>query len=378
MNTIVLGTNHNNTIGLIWSLGEAGHNVYLLLRDKGDNWVSKSRYVSRTVLIRDGDDVIRLIKRLSSDLDGKPVVFVTNDKDANLLNSNYKELSAYCYFEGNLSTDSVNLYRNKDNEEQLALICGFDIPKTFLIRNPEEIQSTSFQCPLFIKANNSINGGKAAMKKCNTISEASDFVKELPESFFPLQVQEFIEKEYEIMLLGCSLYGGNRVICPVANKKIRQYPKNTGGGSWSLSIEVATHNELKPLVAKVTHYLKEINYTGNFSAEFLYRQGKYYFLEINLRNDGTSWLSTCSGYNLPDMVARSFLSANVSSEGCVFKQRHYMNIMWDMHYLRDGTVKPIQWIKQMAGDTCFSHYNRNDKKPFWAYLRTFFCWPTCR
>ena len=31
MNTIVLGTNHYNTLGLLWSLGEAGHKITLLI-----------------------------------------------------------------------------------------------------------------------------------------------------------------------------------------------------------------------------------------------------------------------------------------------------------------------------------------------------------
>ena len=371
MNTIILGINHNNTLGLIWSLGEAGHNITLLLHNSENNYVAKSRYISRIILLKHDDDVIEILQQVARGLSEKPVVFVSGDDDANLLNEHYAELSECCYFEGDGLDGRVNEYRNKDKGEQLAHKCGFEIPETVVVNKSDEIQSVKLKYPLFIKANNSINGGKAAMKKCDTISEATDFVKGLPESFFPLQVQEFIEKEYEIMLLGCSLYGGNRVICPVANKKIRQFPKNTGGVSWSLSIEVATHNELKPLVAKVTQYLKEINYTGNFSAEFLYSQGKYYFLEINLRNDGTSWLSTCSGYNLPDMVARSFERADVDSDSCVFRSVHYMNIAYDIHYLINGAVKPLDWFRQLNQNTCYSHYNKNDKRPFFAYLKRY-------
>lgn len=368
MNTVVFGANHNNTLGLVWSLSLAGHKVTLLLYDDKNNYVGKTRFADHVYYIKSGDDVVASLKKILKSFDSKPVVFVSGDQEASLLNEHYEEISPFCFFEGGRPDGSINKYREKDEGERLAIKCGFSIPLTEIITKPVELCNVKLGYPLLIKANNSVHGGKTAMKKCDTHEEAESFVKSLPQVFFPLQVQEFIEKEYELMLLGCSLYGGKRVICPVANKKIRQYPHNTGGGSWSLSIEVASSEELGQLAKKVANYLKEIEYTGNFSAEFLYSCGNFYFLEINLRNDGTSWLSTCSGYNLPDMVARSFVDENVSSDGCVFHQRHYMNILWDLHYLRDGSVGLWQWIKEQMKDTCYSHYNRKDLKPFIFYI----------
>ena len=367
MNTIILGTNHNNTLGLIWSLGEAGHRIILLLYDNGNNYVSKSRFINKTVLIHKGDSVIDLIIKEALRMEAKPVVFVSNDDDATLLNDHYEELKDYCYFEGGRPDGSINLYRDKDEGEKLAQKCGFTIPQTDVITKPEELASVALPYPLFIKGNNSVHGGKAAMKKCDNQEAAEEFVNGLPQDYFPLQVQEFIEKEYELMILGCSLYGGKKIICPVANKKIRQYPKNTGGGSWSLSVEVAGSEELRQLASRVALYLQEIEYTGNFSAEFLYANGKFYFLEINLRNDGTSWLSTCSGFNLPDMVCRSFVDENVNADNCTFRQRHYMNIMWDVNYWIDGTISLKQWRSQFNDNTCYSHYNIADKEP-WDYF----------
>ena len=123
--------------------------------------------------------------------------------------------------------------------------------------------------------------------------------------------------------------------------------------------------------AKTALYLQELEYTGNFSIELLYANGRFYFLEINLRNDGISWLSTCSGYNLPDMVCRSFVDENVSADNCTFSQKHYMNILLDLNYVQDGSVKLWQWLKQFRHDTCYSIYNKNDKRPCLKYLRFF-------
>ena len=370
MNTIVFGANHNNTLGLVWSLGVAGHKVFLLLYEDKNDYVSKSRYAERVYYVKSGDDVIGLLKEISSSFDTKPVVFVSGDNEATLLNEHYDDLASVCFFEGGGPDDCINKYRDKDEGERLALQCGFTIPQTKVIFKPKEFDKLKLDFPLFIKANNSVHGGKAAMSKCDSGEEAEAFVKSLPLDYFPLQVQEFIDKEYELMLLGCSLYSGKRIICPVANKKIRQYPPNTGGGAWSMSVEVSANNDLQQLAEKVANYLKVIGYTGNFSAEFLYSGGKYYFLEINLRNDGTSWLSTCSGFNLPDMVCRSFVDEKVSSEGCVFRQMHYMNILWDFHCLRDGYVGLWQWLTQQMRNTCYSHFNKKDLKPFIYYIQS--------
>lgn len=369
MNVIVIGGNRHNAMGLVWSLGEAGHDITLLLYDEGDNnFINKSKYVKRTILIDRNGDVISEIKKVIAKMDSKPVVFADSDHKSQLLNEHFAELSEFCYIEGSRPDGSINLYRNKDEEEKLAIKCGFTVPETAVITKPEELSDITIPYPLFIKANNSIHGGKKAAKKCNSSQEAEAFLNGLPHDYFPLQVQEFVEKEYEIILLGCSLYGGKKVICPVVNKKIRQFPKDMGETCWAYSVEVSDSEELRQLGAKTALYLQELEYIGNFSIEFIYARGKFYFVEINLRNDGTSWGSTCSGYNLPDMVCRSFVDENVSADHCTFSQKHYMNILLDWNCVQDGSVKLWQWLKQFNRDTCYSFYNKNDKLPCFKCL----------
>lgn len=368
MNTIVLGNNHNNTLGLIWSLHEGGHKVTLLLYNEKNNYLSKSTYVDKTYFINEVDDVIGLIKSVAQTMDSKPVVFVSGDKESTLLNEHYSELTDYCFFEGGRPDGSINHWRNKDEGNKLASKCGFTIPQTMVVSTSDEIETLSLEYPIFIKANNSVHGGKSAMRKCETKKKAIEFVNGLEKDNFPLQVQEFIDKEYELMLLGCSLYGGKRVFCPIANRKFRQYPEPAGLVSYSESLAVRHHKELVDLSDKVSLYLKDIEYTGNFSAEFLYKDGVFYFLEINLRNDGTSYLSTASGYNLPDMVCRSFTDENVTDEGCVFTKKYYMNAYADIHYVLDGTVNPIEWIKEYR-TAVQSHKNPKDTPPYYQYIR---------
>ena len=48
METIILGTNHNNTLALIWSLGQEGYDITLLLYKAKFNYVNKSKYIKKT------------------------------------------------------------------------------------------------------------------------------------------------------------------------------------------------------------------------------------------------------------------------------------------------------------------------------------------
>lgn len=371
METIIIGYNHYNTLGLIWSLGKGGHKITLMLYSDKNNYVAKSRYISQVYLISKCDDVIQSLTKIAINMTEKPVVFVSNDVDANLLNEHSLELSKVCYFEGGRDGNIINFYRNKDNQLILASKCGFKIPTTVVVQSPADFTKYIFDFPIFIKANNSINGGKAAMKVCTSICDASDFVSQLPNKYYPIQVQEYITKDYELMIQGCSLYCGSRVICPVANKKQRQYPKLTGAGAWSESVFVIGNPQLESLVEKIAIYMKYIGYTGNFSAEFLCSRDEFYFLEINLRNDGTSWLSTCSGYNLPDLVAKSFVDPLVSIDNDSFVRRNFMNIPCEIGEYIIGTINLRQFLSEIKPQTCYSHYNPSDKKTWWAYFNPF-------
>lgn len=368
METIVLGANHNNTLGLIWSLGEAGHNVTLLLYKHGNNYVAKSKYIKKCFFLdAERDDTISCLISVSKALENKPVVFVSSDNDAALLNDHFEELHPYCFFECGKTDGSVNIFRDKDAENGLAQKCGFLLPKNIVLSNKEEIHTIKLSFPIIIKANNSIHGGKTAMLKCDTLHDAEEFVLSLPDSYFPLQVQEFIDKDYEIMILGCSLDGGEKVLCPIANRKIRQYPNPSGLVSYSESIAVRHHKDLEQLSEMIAKYLKEIYYTGLFSAEFLYYKEQYYFLEINLRNDGTSWLSTCSGYNLPDIVCHGLTGKEYLKEN-FYRKRYYMNIVADFHYVKDGSISLLKWLKLFNKQTCYSHLNFRDIRPFLYYV----------
>ena len=366
MNVIVLGENHNNALGLIRSLGEKGHIVYLLLFKGMVNYVAKSRYVKRTILVNTKEELSTQIISICGTLDSRPVLFCTSDNDASYVNDHYDELSQHCFLEGGIG---VNKYREKDISNQLAIECGFLLPKTWIINN-KDVSYVNMTYPVIVKANNSIHGGKKFLQKIESPAKLEEVVSEIDEQFFPIQVQEYIEKEYELMILGCSLSEGSEIVASVAQKKIRFYPNEYNAGSFSKSLLIDSDTELVSLRSKIKSYMENIHYEGLFSAEFVYANGSYYFLEVNLRNDGTSYLSTSCGINLPNLLCRYFEDKTIGIIGD-YSPGYYMVNISDFGNVLKKRVSLCQWLKDFHKATCYSHYNKKDVLPYLFFIVSF-------
>lgn len=366
MNTIVLGANHNNALGLVRSLGESNNKVYVLLYKDFINYVALSKYVTKCYYIDRQHSKVEQIINICKTLESKPLLFSTSDEDATYINDNASLLAPYCFFEGGID---INKYRNKDASNIIAKQCGLCIPKTHVLQSCEQTIS-DIAIPAIIKANNSIKGGKSLLHRIDNLEQLYTSLKNIPSDCYPVQVQEYIKKEYELMLLGCSLSEGTIVFCPVAQRKYRFYPNEYNAGSFSCSINPTSDQKLISLQEKVSQYMKRIKYTGLFSAEFVYKDGVYYFCEINLRNDGTSYIATKSGYNLPNILCNFYNNGNTNLIG-TFSSSHYMVNISDFGNVLKKRISIWTWIKDFGLANCYSHYNKRDIIPYIGFLLSF-------
>ncbi len=363
MKVIVWGVNSVNELGLVRSLGFAKYDVYLILFDGLVNFVSKSKFVIKSYFIKDFNEALPTVKEISKNLQEKPVLIVAGDCEATYINDNYEEFVKYCYVEGGYKNGDINIYRDKKELAKLAKNIGLNIIETYFVNNNFGI-SKSLGYPIIVKANNSVVGGKEVMQICNNDEELKEHLLSIDKCNFPLQIQPFIIKDYELMIQGCSLNNGNDVIFPICFHKVRFCGLGKGYAAYGYSIFTDDNETTKTLAHKIALMLKRIGYTGLFSAEFLCKNDRFYFLEINFRNDGTAILSTKSGYNLADYLCKNLVNNSVPKiNRDSFRKLHYMNVISDFGNVLSKEIGVIVWIKQLF-DNCYWYiFDRHDMLP---------------
>lgn len=371
MNVIVVGYNHHNGLGLIRSLGEAGHNVHLLLLRSGFNYLNKSSFIQSCKILNSIKDLIPAVKAIANECDKKPVLFCCGDEEATYVNDNFETLNQYCYTEGAYVDGDVNMFHDKFKSNLLAQSHGFIIPRTWVVHNNLDIPN-DLVFPLLVKAGDSIRGGKGVLNKYDDKESLMSALSLLPNHVFPLQVQEYLKKEYELIILGCSIDHGNQVFCPVAEKKIRYYPQEYRITAYTEGILIKGNKALEEVVDRITSMIKSIGYSGLFSVELIFANNQLYFLETNFRNDGTGYLATASGFNLPDVFCNSFFGHEMKLNFDKYRKCHYVNVIADGMNVVHQRVPFFSWIRQLKNANCYSHYSKKDKIPlFYAIVALF-------
>ena len=119
----------------------------------------------------------------------------------------------------------------------------------------------------------------------------------------------------------------------------------------------ATEKEIGDLKTKLSN-IQGVNTVTPITKE------EAYFLEINLRNDGTCYITTQAGVNMPVLWVYSCLGKDASKLSRVFK-RQYTYGMNEINYLKYtfSIKRLVQCIKEFVSVKAFSLIKWNDMKP---------------
>lgn len=367
---VVFGENHHNTLGLIRSLGEAGlhSNLILVNSNKIYPFVTKSRYVDNSWVVDNVRDGLAVILSNFDDKEYKTVIFPTFDSEVKIIGENFELLKDKYITPSIIDRDwSLVEVLNKEFMRNLAQSIGLDTPKSWVVdctRNEGLPKDLAYPC--VIKVIDSASGPKSY----EIISSENDLLTSLnclKKYCSIIQIQEFIKKKTEIILLGWSDGRGTTVI-PCVMDKLREYPKDfgtTGLGKVTADINKYVCKE------KVCEYINTLGYSGLFSVEFLLCDDKAYFLEVNLRNDGNGYLPTFGGVNLPyqwflsvtDQCDKLALLPRIIASDFVM-MREFTDIMIPIKY----GYPFIKWISDFFKTDCFLYWNKKDKIPYFYFL----------
>lgn len=357
---IVIGGDHYNTYGIIRSLGEEGihSDVIILGCKKKDSFVLKSRYVACGFGCSGHEEAMGILKTYQG---GDNILICCSDESEELVLKHYDELAPNYILPVCKDPEETTRLMNKSNIGVLAEQFGITVPQTWIVKNRQLPEGILFPC--ITKPLTSQSGHKADIVVCRNLEELKSVITaEIHCADYV--IQQYIEYEKEVSILGAVLADGSVVFSGCIDKL-----RTCMIGTTSFGVMV-DNNLLGDCVYKLEAMMKSSGYRGLFSAEFLLKDDIYYFLEVNFRNDGNTYVSTASGRNLPLLYVHSVV-------GRVFENMpvfpcYFMLEIEDFMTLRHNHVSISQWRHDLKECNICLVYNKHDIKPFRKKVRNTF------
>jgi len=358
-NVVVFGNDHTNTVGVIQSLGKSGYHPVALLYGDRTGYVKSSRYTTRILSGSNENECIDVLLRQSKDDKEIIPIIACADSAALALNECKEELGKSNYvFEFVKPDYEFRRLFEKDLQVEIAIKSGFNVPFSRRITKTDPLPP-DLEYPCIIKPLISSEGAKSDIRICHC---EDDIYTNLRSLRFTKKViiQKYIERDYEISILGCSKKDGECII-PAVENKLTLYPPKVGLECLA-DIEPLTD---KRIIESINSFINEIGYVGLFSVEMMHckTDGKYYFTEINLRNDGAQSFIYKYGVNLPLIHVCDLLSDHYEMP-TTFNPGYYI---WDMHHFKSllsRNISLFKWYKEIRKSCGFLMYYKQDKAPF--------------
>ncbi|MCM1139379.1 MAG: hypothetical protein NC453_12485 [Muribaculum sp.] len=352
---IVIAFNGFNSYGMVRCLGEVGIKPYLILPKNDIQFVAKSKWAGPVKYFNDKKDISEILFENFGKEKTQPIVINCEDHLQAEIDLNFDKLSQKFQL-SNCKTKQGEISRLMDKDIQLSIAeeSGLSVPKSWHKARGNMFPS-DLLFPIIAKPFKSIEGSKADIRICYSESE----LKQLDNNK-EYTLQQFIEKDYEIILWGTSV-GNGKYYIPGVTRKIRQFPNEWGLSSYCVLESFDKHPELK--ISDINNFLKKLGYTGMFSIEMAVKNGKYYFLEINLRNDGKQYFAAAAGANLPLIYIRSLLGEEFKPPLVKFPT-YAMGELTDVRQVLRGKVGFFHWLLDLIRTKCFFVLNFGDIKPF--------------
>ena len=352
---IVFGNDHSNHLGLVRSLGEVGIHPCCVIVGTEKSKIAWSKYPKEFTFcesIEEGGEYIYDHYRNEA---VKPIILTGADDYVHYLDVNYDRFEPFFFFFNAGEAGRVTKYMVKDVVSALAEKHGLLIPRTRIYNNGEPFPD-DITYPCFCKADTSVKYSKKSEDVCYS---EDDLRALLNESDVPrILIQDFIKKKTEHSYLGFAINHGKDVYVPYEIRYIRFTDKGYGAYNDCLLVE---DEEIKN---KIRDVLSEIGFEGIFSFEQILSavDGKWYFTEINFRNDGFAYASTVGGANLAQLYCESVVAGKLITPDTPLKPS--VITLDGSVELRLFVKKPIRWLYEWFTADCHLEYNRKDFKPF--------------
>ena len=361
---VIIGGDHYNTYGVVRSLGEEGikTDVIIIGCRKRRSFVLRSRYVLNGYCFFDHQGIVKcLLSNYSCDTTN--IVICCSDAAEELVLEHYEQLSEKFVLPVCQDYQDTIQLMNKKTISDLAVKFGIRVPRTWLVIN--RLLPNGIVYPCITKPLSSTKGHKSDIVKCTNEEELLQIISD-ENRCTDFVVQEYIEYENEVSVLGVALANGKVCLSGCINKL-----RTCMIGTTSFGVMV-DNSLLGDNITKLETMMKSIRFQGLFSAEFLFKDGIFYFLEVNFRNDGNTYVATASGNNLPMRYVKSLVGCDIhDSHKCVYPC-FFMLDMEDFFAIKRNHISVRQWYNDFRRANICLVFNKLDKKPFNRKLKSVF------
>lgn len=363
---LIIGGEHQNTLGVIESLGQKGvSSLVVIIGPILNGYVLKSKYIECGKICKSDEDAVAAIKFFLSNEQKKIVAIACSDDAANILDKHYYELCQLLVIPTVKEAGSLIAWTDKDKMTETAKRLGITTPASWLISDaaiPEDIVY-----PCVIKPITSVKHGKAGFAKCANKDELQAYL-DAKKDGEPVQVQQFVEKDFEFQFIGCSLNSGEEVIIPGRS----HIERTTGFNNITFLRYGQNDSSFNDTVALSEIFVKETGYSGLFSIEYMRgKDGKDYFLEMNFRNDGNCIAVTSAGTNLP-FIWYLYSSGGDYKGELAKSEVKTVYLMPEFSFLLSmlsGEVPLREWLADRKKTTCLLTKFEDDIEPYKEYCR---------
>ncbi len=314
---VVAGRNYCSNLCMARSVGMAGYEVEVLkifqARPKLTNLMRSikpdaySKYVKAYHVCITKRKSKRMVSKLISmgDKYRRKLLIPCDDLVANTVDHYMKKLSKY-YYLPNIGgeKDAINDLMSKEAQKAVAKAAGLPVLNSCLItvdkgKTPKIPESVTYPC--FIKPNISKNSSKGKMRRCDSAEELTAVLTEYAQvKSVEMLVEDFVEIDKEYSLLGVSTKDG---VCAPGFFVAEEGGHDAHRGV-ALVGRILPVSEEQELIDKLIKFVGDLKFDGLFDVDLIKtKQGKMYFVELNLRFGASGYAVTESGVNLPGMFA---------------------------------------------------------------------------
>lgn len=363
---LIIGADHYNTLWLVRSLGMAHFSpICIIVGEKDYSFVGASKYSKDCYIVHSYSDVLDLLMVMHYGYN-IPII-ASGDEAAAFLDEHYEDLSnKFVLHDCNGKGGQILYWMDKKKMLEQASASGLVIPftKTFQLDGSESFCNIPFPC--LIKPEISALASKKNFRVCNTIEELEKCCAEIKGDCLNVVLQEYIRPQYEYLVYGVRTKQ-NETIIPGGLRKIHTCSDTSSLGMMSY----ACCSEFIPSQLgnfdNIKNFLKALDYHGIFSIEFMITDEKAYFLEINLRNDGTVYCTTQAGVNIPALWAMSAIGRDITKFPHSYKRRKTYCIN-ETNYVKYTLCQQslMNSISEIKKTKSFSLIKWDDMKPVLA------------